>query len=80
MLGCVIESLFPDVSEERNVLFLLLLLLLLFEGKMIQKFWTPQPLKKKALRSFETRAIQSSQQESLIPQQNFTLNNTAMYT
>jgi hypothetical protein len=75
VLGCVIESLFPDVSEKRNVFFFFF-----FEGKEIQKSWTPQPLKKKTLRFFETRAIQSSQQQSLIPQQNFTLNNTAVYT
>jgi hypothetical protein len=40
----------------------------------------PLNLKKKAQLSFETRAIQSSQPQSLISQQNFTLNNTVIYT
>lgn len=40
----------------------------------------PLNLKMKALRSFKTGTIQSSKQQDLIPQQNFTLNNTAVYT
>jgi hypothetical protein len=73
ILGCVIESVFSDVLKKGNVFFF-------FEGKRIQKSRTPQPLKRKPLRSFETRANQSSQQQCLMPQQTFTLNNTTVYS